>query len=375
MRILLSVHHALDENQGAPGLTLALGRAFEQLGHRVTHLSFADLPGWLPAQGKELFYPEFTAWHLARHSRGFDVIDATTGDSWLWASVQRRRRRERPLLVTRSHGLEHRYWEEAEREAVAAGSSPRRRTRMYHGGVRLREVAESLRRADECVFSNRDDRDYAAKWLGVSRDRSSVVLNGIPDGFLDLPLRQAGDGPVRIAHIGTYAERKGARYAAAALAQVLAARDDAKVTFLGTHVSLGRVHADFPEDLRERVDVTPEYRHDDLPHLLQDHHILLSASLAEGFSLALPEGMACGLAPVATAISGAREIVVDDSNGLLVPSRDAGATASALLRLAGDRPLLERLRARAHASAQSLSWPRVAGDSLRVYERGLARLS
>jgi glycosyltransferase involved in cell wall biosynthesis len=123
------------------------------------------------------------------------------------------------------------------------------------------------------------------------------------------------------------------------------------------------------------VDVTPEYRHDDLPHLLQDHHILLSASLAEGFSLALPEGMACGLAPVATAISGAREIVVDDSNGLLVPSRDAGATASALLRLAGDRPLLERLRACAHASAQSLSWRSVAGDSLKVYKRGLARLS
>ena len=303
------------------------------------------------------------------------MIDATTGDTWLWARLLRGRRPERPLLVTRSHGLEHRYWEEAEREAVAAGSPAGLRTRLYHGRFRLREVAESLRASDECVFSNTDDLDDAATRLGVARERSSVVLNGIPDGFLGRPLVSAGDEPLRIAHIGTYAERKGARYAAAALSEVLGARPKARVTFLGARVPPEQVHADFQASVRDRVEVIPEYGHDRLPQLLEGSHVLLSASLAEGFSLALPEAMACGLAPVATAISGAREIVRHGKNGLLVPPRDTEAAAKAIRSLADDRALLDRLRRGAHQAAQALSWRAVADDSLAVYRRGLDRLA
>ena len=374
MRILLSVHHELDENQGAPGLTLALGRTFEELGHEVSHLSFGDLPKRLPLVGKELLYPEFAAWQLKRRAPEFDVIDATTGDAWLWARLLRGRRRERPLLVTRSHGLEHRYWEEAERESAAAGSPRGLQTRLYHGRFRLREVAESLRLSDECVFSNTDDLEYAADRLGVERERSSVVLNGIPASFLDQPLRSAGEDSLRIAHVGTYAERKGARYAAAALREVLEARPEVRVIFLGTRVPATQVHADFPEDQHHRIEVIPAYGHDQLPSLLDGGHLLLSASLAEGFSLALPEAMACGLAPVASAISGARELVRDGQNGLLVPPRDAGAAAAALLRLADDRKLLEQLRRAAHEAAQGLSWTAVAQDSLALYRRGLERV-
>jgi glycosyltransferase involved in cell wall biosynthesis len=374
VRILLSIHHALDPDQGAPGATLALGHAYEELGHTTSYLSFDDLPGRLPELGKELLFPEFAAMWLPRHARRVDVVDASAGDAWLWANLARRRA-PAPLLVTRTHGLEHRFWEETVREAARTGAALSRRTRLYHGGARLREVSASLRLSDECLFLNGDDLEYAVSRLGIAREHAHIVRNGLPASFLGRPLIPAGDAPVRIAVVGTYAERKGARYATAALARVLGERHEVDVGFYGTGVEPERVRADFPAEVRKRVRVLTRFRHEELPALLDGSTVLLSTSLAEGFSLALPEAMACGLAPVATAISGAREIVRDGENGLLVRPRDVDAAAAAIRRLADDRPLLERLRAAAHASAQQLCWKNAALDSLAVYERGLARVS
>lgn len=371
MRILLSIHHPLDPDLGAPGLTLQLGAAYRDAGHEVSFVSFDDLPARLSLVAKEALYPEFAAWHLRRAERaGVDVIDATTGDAWLWARLPRRGRR-RPLLVTRSHGLEHRYWEETLLEARASGAPLRGRTRLYHGELRLREVAASLRAADLCVLSNRDDQDYAVSGLRIPRERTRVVANGLPPEFLGLGFRPGGE-PLRVAHVGSWTQRKGSRYLASALARVLGGHPAARVSLLGTGSPADAVLPGFPEPVRGRVDVVPGYRHEDLPTLLAGHQIAVSASLAEGFSLALPEAMACGLAPVATAISGSREVLSEGQNGLLVPPRDAGALADAIERLARDRGLLERLRAAAHATAQELSWRRIADDMLSCYESALA---
>jgi glycosyltransferase involved in cell wall biosynthesis len=371
VRILLSIHHPLDESLGAPGATLRLGRALEALGHQVDHLSFDDLPGALPSQAKELLFPAAAAWHLARKAAGVDVVDASTGDAWLWARL---RRRGAPLLVTRAHGLEHRFWDEQMGEAREAGRPLGRRTRLYHGGLRLREVAASLRGADCCVFLNDADRDYAVERLGIPRERTAIRFNGVEDSFLGLPAPAgAPDDPVEVAVVGSWAERKGARYAATALGQVLGGRRDVTATLVGTRVPPEQVRGDLPAAVRERVRVVPEYRHEDLPRLLAGAQVLLSASLAEGFSLALPEAMACGLGPVATDIPGSRDVVRDGHNGLLVPPRDAAALAGALVRLLDDRGLLDRLRREAHATAQGFSWERIARETVELYEETAKR--
>lgn len=372
MRILLSIHHPLDESLGAPGATLRLGRALETLGHEVEYLSFDDLPGVMPPLAKELLFPEAAAWHLARRARhGVDVVDASTGDAWLWARLVRR---PAPVLVTRAHGLEHRFWDEELSEAREAGRPLRRRSMLYHGGLRLREVEASLKAADCCVFLNGADREYAVERLGIPVERTAIRFNGVEDAFLGLA---APDGnpepPFTIAVVGSWSERKGARYLAATMGRVLGARPDAAALLVGTRVPPERVRGDLPAPVRERVRVVPEYRHEDLPGLLADAQVLLSASLAEGFSLALLEAMACGLAPVATDIPGSRDVVDDGRNGLLVPARDAAAPTQALLRLLDDPALLARLRTEAHATAQRFSWERIAAETVELYERAFER--
>jgi glycosyltransferase involved in cell wall biosynthesis len=375
VKLLLCVHHELDPNAGAPGATLALGSELARLGHSVSYLSHDDLPSRLPGLGRELLFPELAGLAIARRARDVDVVDASTGDAWLWARAGRRRSRTSPALVTRSHGLEHRFWEEEVAEARAEGRRIPLRTGLYHGRWRLREVAASLRASDACVFLNGRDRDYAIDRLGVAPDRAHVVANGIPASFLGRQLdEEPAAGELRIAHIGSWAERKGKRFLASALGPLLDRRQDVRLTLVGTRAPEEDVRTAFPDAARPRVTVVPDYDHERLPELLAGHRIVVSASLAEGFSLALPEAMACGLAPVATAVGGAPELIEDGVSGILVPPRDAEALETAVAGLLDSPERLDGLRRGARDTAQRYSWEAIARDNLDVYEaaRGYA---
>jgi glycosyltransferase involved in cell wall biosynthesis len=349
--VLLSIHHALDAGAGAPAATLAIGRALEAQGHEVSFWSWEDLPRRLGPRAKELLFPEFAVLGMRAAARDrVDVIDASTGDAWLWHRLSRPGGRAgAPLLVTRSHGLEHAY-----RRAAGSGRHP------YHDGVRLREVAASLRAADLVLLLNSADREEAVQELRVPAARAHVVPNGVDDALLGLPApAPAGEASLRVAVIGTWDRRKGSDVALAALR----AAPEVQATFLGTGPA--------PPRLDDRFGVVERFERRELPGLLADHHVLLQPSRAEGFSLALVEGMACGLAPIATRVGAAPDVVDDERTGLLTAPEDVGGLASALRRLARDRPLLDALRAGAHAAAQRYSWTRIARETAQLYATAL----
>jgi glycosyltransferase involved in cell wall biosynthesis len=81
----------------------------------------------------------------------------------------------------------------------------------------------------------------------------------------------------------------------------------------------------------------------DVPDLLCASDLGLLTSHQEGFSNALLEMMAAGLPVVATDVGGNREAVVDEETGLIVQPRSPDALAAAIVRLAGDHGLRERL--------------------------------
>lgn len=83
----------------------------------------------------------------------------------------------------------------------------------------------------------------------------------------------------------------------------------------------------------------------DVAALLPHVDIFALPSQAEGISNTLLEAMACGCAPVATAVGGNPELVDDAVNGLLVPAQNSAALAAALARLVDDGRLRERLAA------------------------------
>ena len=77
----------------------------------------------------------------------------------------------------------------------------------------------------------------------------------------------------------------------------------------------------------------------------------LLSTKGEGLPRVAVEAMAFGLPVIGTDVHGVRDVVVPDSNGLLVPPRDHEALADAIRQLAGDPALYARLSERAPSDA------------------------
>lgn len=84
---------------------------------------------------------------------------------------------------------------------------------------------------------------------------------------------------------------------------------------------------------------------EDMAALLAGVDVVVLPSRAEGAPRSLIEAAACGIPLVATDVPGCREVVIDGRNGFLVPLHDVDALASAVLRLARDRELRQRMGA------------------------------
>jgi glycosyltransferase involved in cell wall biosynthesis len=112
---------------------------------------------------------------------------------------------------------------------------------------------------------------------------------------------------------------------------------------------------------------------DDVAGLLQGADVLVHASvIAEPFGQVVIEGMAAGLAVVATAGGGPLEIITDDVDGVLVAPNDAEALARALVRLRDDPALCRRLGAAALVRAADFSVDHVAERVREAWDSVLA---
>lgn len=95
--------------------------------------------------------------------------------------------------------------------------------------------------------------------------------------------------------------------------------------------------------------------------------VVVGASRWEGLPLAIIEAMAASRPVVATRVIGLEELIDDGRNGLLVPSGDATAMATAVRRLIGDPVLSARLGRNASATARNYSEEGMIGAYLSVY--------
>lgn len=91
---------------------------------------------------------------------------------------------------------------------------------------------------------------------------------------------------------------------------------------------------------------------DDAPALINAFDTMVISSSTEGFSLAAVQAMAAGTPVVATRSGGPEEIITDGHDGLLVPTNDPPALATAIRRLRDDVRLREAIAHNGRTTAE-----------------------
>ena len=213
--------------------------------------------------------------------------------------------------------------------------------------------------------------------LGVPAERLTTIPNGV---------RPRGPGPGRAAArrslgldddqlvvmtVGRLVTMKGQRYLVEATPDLVARFPDVAVVIVGQG-HLYRPLSDLARELGVSASVHLPGHRPDARMLLDAADVFVLPSRHEGMPLAAMEAMDAGLPVVATNVIGTAEVVADGETGLLVPSEDPRALASALTRLLADPDLRARYaRAGRRRYLERFTSARMTAETLAMYEEAL----
>jgi glycosyltransferase involved in cell wall biosynthesis len=100
--------------------------------------------------------------------------------------------------------------------------------------------------------------------------------------------------------------------------------------------------------------------------------VILPSELQESFGLVLIEGMACGKPVITSKLPGARTVVDDGQDGLLVRPSSVDDLADKIQALLGDPRRRQEMGEQGRAKVEAkYAWPRIIPKLVRVYEDAL----
>ncbi len=158
--------------------------------------------------------------------------------------------------------------------------------------------------------------------------------------------RELGFQPqhVVIGKIARLFHLKGHEYVIDAAERVVAACPDTHFLFVGDGILRDSLQSRIDAaGLRDHFHFTGLVAPRRIPELLGAMDILVHASLREGLARALPQALIAGKPAVSFDCDGAREVVISEETGYLVPPPSVDLLAIALKKLATDASLRDRL--------------------------------
>lgn len=201
---------------------------------------------------------------------------------------------------------------------------------------------------DRFIAISRGVRDQMVR-DGIPASRISIVHSGIDlsrfDGVRPHDYRAEfglPEGAPVILDVAAFGWHKAQEFLVRATPAILARFPEARVFLVGEGECMPRIREEVRSLGLEDKIVLTGFR-GDVPSLLAGCDCFVMCSVLEGLCTSLLDALALRRPAVGTAVGGIPEVIVDGVTGLLVPPRDPGALADAVVRLLGDRALGARL--------------------------------
>lgn len=220
--------------------------------------------------------------------------------------------------------------------------------------------------------------DKICQKYDLERNYKKVIPNSIAVKNDKLNYDHLGDDERRkMLFVGRFDVHKGGDIVLSAFSHLIQNGADAHLTFVGPDAGLiladgGRRRISealsaLPDAVRDRIRYEGPRAKEEIDRMRRRHGVTIVASRYETFSYTLLESLAVGTATVSADAGGPAEIVRDGETGLLVPTEDPVALASACRRLLSDPALCARLGAAARSDVAERYAPRRIAEDVAVF--------
>ncbi len=212
---------------------------------------------------------------------------------------------------------------------------------------------------------------------GISRDKLSVISNGILDNPRTLPMRDYLPANLQHPAIATVAgmyKRKGISELIAAFALIAVEFPAAHLYIVGDGPDRELFEAQArATNFAERIHFEGFQRQPQRYLISTD--IFVMPSYYESFGLAIAEAREAGCAIVASDVDGISQTLDGGKAGILVPPKDSDTLAATLSKLLADTNLLKEWKNRASLNLEWLSIARVNQETLAVYSQFITKIN
>lgn len=378
MKILIVVNHSRDYSSGAAGAMERVGRAMERMGHHVDFIfrdniksslfhinpnlsTIVDVPLFIV---KRIMYLESTRAH-------YDIVQISSAEGYLYGFFKRLFHKK-SIYVYQSHGLESRYWQDYFKiEDASGGERMSWKFKIWFPYIRLNQEKLAIRMADAILVACRQDKEFLVGNLRVKPSKAFIIPRGVSREIFVDNTKKGRDKD--LIFVGWWGQCKGIKYLREAFTQVCRRYPEARLTIVGTKADDGEVYASFPPCIHDNIKVHRSIPHSNLIKEYKRHKIMIFPSLFEGFGMAFLEGMAAGLAVVASWEGGARDIISDRENGIFVPPRSGKSLAEKVIYLLENEDIREKIGQRAAETARNYTWDMIARKTVKVFQHLLTR--
>lgn len=192
------------------------------------------------------------------------------------------------------------------------------------------------------IFLSEDNRQIGIKKDKIAQERSFVICHGLPPERFSKRYDKKeiynefliDEGCHIVGNVARLSPQKGQRYLIEAALIVKEKVKSVKFFIVGD----GELDSELKTEVREKglgdYFVFTGYRND-VCRLLSAFEFLVLPSLFEGFPFAVIEAFGMGIPVIATAVGGMRSLIINTETGLLIPPRNPGALAEAIIWMLG----------------------------------------